>query len=455
MEPPMHRPFSLLGSALDILRWGPAHFLQRTTAVLGPIFRFRLLQKTFVILSASENKELLNEYFHNKDLAFARGTIQMIGLDLFLYNGQEIAMKNLHSKMLRTKWQSNLDQEIQSISSETLGYLDTLSTDSSSTTICDPTSFVTKLVLKTTSQVLWPEIVDQCPQFTQLQEEFLTHLETTRPITTLFPYWVLRFIFPFMSNLHQSVKNLQSALLPIISTTRTTLESQSPSPKNLLHQLISTYKDDNTVASNIILLTIPATGNTVPTLLNALFQIPHLPHTAATALRGEIDAMAVETLSQAGFRDMPVLDSFVREVMWQTAKPISTLRCASVDTMVGGYMIRKDSTVLLNGIGMHGQQWMGSGDGEFDTFRWVESGKYASGASSEYLVWGGGVSSCPGRFLAVNQVKAILCCILGKFDVTYAGGVEGAVGKSIGFASVKPGMVDGKVVGLEFSERLI
>ncbi|ORY44394.1 cytochrome P450 [Rhizoclosmatium globosum] len=399
MEPPMHRPFSLLGSALDILRWGPAHFLQRTTAVLGPIFRFRLLQKTFVILSASENKELLNEYFHNKDLVFARGTIQMIGLDLFLYNGQEIAMRNLHSKLLRTKWQSNLDQEIHSISSETVGYLDTLSTDSS------------------------------------IKYSGLTLNNTSHH--NLFPYWVLRFIFPFMSNLHQSVKNLQSALLPIISTTRTTLESQSPSPKNLLHQLISTYKDDNTVASNIILLTIPATGNTVPTLLNALFQIPHLPHTAVTALRGEIDA------TTAGKR--------CRKRDCETDK-YASMRVGGY--VVGGYMIRKDSTVLLNGIGMHGQQWMGSGDGEFDAFRWVESGKYASGASSEYLVWGGGVSSCPGRFLAVNQVKAILCCILGKFDVTYAGGVEGVVGKSIGFASVKPGMVDGKVVGLNFQNDL-
>lgn len=54
---------------------------------------------------------------------------------------------------------------------------------------------------------------------------------------------------------------------------------------------------------------------------------------------------------------------------------------------------------------------------KFDGFRFANDKSNVSTTSLDYLAWGAGFHACPGRFFAVNEIKAIMALLIPKYDV--------------------------------------
>ncbi|KAJ3084039.1 hypothetical protein HDU99_003935 [Rhizoclosmatium hyalinum] len=223
---------------------------------------------------------------------------------------------------------------------------------------------------------------------------------------------------------------------------------------DFLDLLMEQETNDEYLTTNILLLQIAAMRNTSLMLQNILYDIAENP-SIANALRREmkehIDFSLNEPLTRQTLTNLTLLDAFVRESLFQSAKPITSVRTATSDTAINGFDIPAGTDILLYGAKVHGKAFWETPMEEFNPDRWIGSGKHATTTSSEYMLFGGGKTICPGRFLAVLEMKTFVCCLLNRYDVRLHHG--GKVKREFSMKHVLPAMEKGKQVPLVFVPR--
>ncbi|OCB89296.1 hypothetical protein A7U60_g3495 [Sanghuangporus baumii] len=109
------------------------------------------------------------------------------------------------------------------------------------------------------------------------------------------------------------------------------------------------------------------------------------------------------------------LDSFIREVLRTKGDTLSTCRLTTASVPIGGYVIPKGFLVIpLASLSHMSTQYHGPDAEKFDGARWVGTGKQAVTVNHTYFPFGLGRWACPGRALAVAEIKmivwGIICC---------------------------------------------
>ncbi|CAI2174871.1 17500_t:CDS:2 [Funneliformis geosporum] len=95
------------------------------------------------------------------------------------------------------------------------------------------------------------------------------------------------------------------------------------------------------------------------------------------------------------------------------------LRAASFDTEIGGYKIKKDTTVFTNytGIHYHKDHWVEPE--KFNPDRFLKDGGHTI-VKNSYLPFGGGIRICPGRHWAMGNMKILSARMLTNFEINLA-----------------------------------
>ncbi|XP_058249764.1 5-beta-cholestane-3-alpha,7-alpha-diol 12-alpha-hydroxylase-like [Hemibagrus wyckioides] len=191
---------------------------------------------------------------------------------------------------------------------------------------------------------------------------------------------------------------------------------------------------------HMFLLLWASQGNTGPASFWLLLFLMMHPD-AMAAVKSEVDEVLHETgqeVKRGGplinlTRDMllktPVLDSAVDESLRLTAAPVLTravLQDMSLKMNNGcEYKIRKGDRVSLfpyTAVQMDPEVHPDPHTFKYDRFLTPEGGKktefYKGGKKVKYfnMPWGAGVSMCPGRFFAVNELKQFVFLMLTYFD---------------------------------------
>ncbi|KAF0512131.1 cytochrome P450 [Gigaspora margarita] len=118
---------------------------------------------------------------------------------------------------------------------------------------------------------------------------------------------------------------------------------------------------------------------------------------------------------------MVKLDSFVKESL-RFINPIVTLphKCISKSyfTFANGYQIPSGRIVGLNFRDTNNdEELQGQNPTEFYAFRHLERNSPATKLERNFLTFGGGKHACPGRALAINEIKIFIHKVLLKYDV--------------------------------------
>ncbi|KAI0284741.1 cytochrome P450 [Russula brevipes] len=133
-------------------------------------------------------------------------------------------------------------------------------------------------------------------------------------------------------------------------------------------------------------------------------------------LREEAEAAVAEAgWTKAGMDKMHKIDSFIRE----THRLVILASWGNSSRTTSIHIFKRDEEIYPN-------------PHEFDGFRFSKlrekegdaaAARYQTvAASAEYLAFGLGRHTCPGRFLAVNEIKALLAHILVTYDVKFEEG---------------------------------
>ncbi|KAF3230200.1 hypothetical protein TWF191_010898 [Orbilia oligospora] len=114
-------------------------------------------------------------------------------------------------------------------------------------------------------------------------------------------------------------------------------------------------------------------------------------------------------------------DSFIREVLRMKGDTVNVVRASVRDVDLGGYLIPKGASPTP--YRCLGSPRYTENPDKFDANRWVGSGKTAATTGLGYLAFGYGKWACPGRFLAVLEVKYWLLALVKCSKFTLEGGM--------------------------------
>ena len=196
------------------------------------------------------------------------------------------------------------------------------------------------------------------------------------------------------------------------------------SPTNFLEAIIAAQHEhgddftDQDIYANVLTLLLAGedtTANTIAWATNYLIEFPAF----LTQARDEVDAVLgqedlptkAEQLSQLKY-----IEAFANETM--RLKPVAPLNGleTNVATSIGDIEIPPGTPVLALTRHCAMQDQYFSNAQQFDPLRWLNNDAQANHEASAFLPFGTGPRFCPGRNLALAEIKACLAMLVKHFD---------------------------------------
>jgi cytochrome P450 len=200
-------------------------------------------------------------------------------------------------------------------------------------------------------------------------------------------------------------------------------------PSNLLEALVvardepgSGFEDSHIIgnAMTMVFAGEDTTSNSTAWLINALANAP----TATQTIRAELDALYPNHPILPDYpmlQQLPWLDAALNESMRLTpVAPFLGLECTR-ETVVGDVLLPANTTVMiLTRIASMYPAYFPEPE-KFLPERWL--GDAESDLIKKILPFGGGPRLCPGRFLALAEIKMIVAMLVKNFDIHLQSGV--------------------------------
>jgi cytochrome P450 len=128
---------------------------------------------------------------------------------------------------------------------------------------------------------------------------------------------------------------------------------------------------------------------------------------------GTIDLQALSECSS--------LSSLVNEVL-RFGSASSSMRVTTVDTIIGGKKIPAKSRVMVPTRELHlNPAVFGPDSKQFQSDRFMQPGKADLTKSTSFRPFGGGISHCPGRFIAQQEIKMFVVLLLRHWEIESVG----------------------------------
>ena len=249
--------------------------------------------------------------------------------------------------------------------------------------------------------------------------------------TALFPYW--RYIqLPEDREVAIAVKEVGKFIDGLITETRARLTANSElrvSPRNLLEALVAAQEkdtegpSDEEIAANVMTLLLAGedtTANTLSYMIHFLMEFPRVQ----SAVQQEVDrvfGMAEQPWQDPAMPDrLRYIEAFANEAM--RCKPVGghLFLEPNEDVQIQDVFVPKGTPILaLNGYVGTQEANFAQAD-EFRPERWLQAAEENAGAhnTKAFMPFGAGPRFCPGRQLAMLQIKMVTAMLCRDFDLS-------------------------------------
>ncbi|KAF9573969.1 hypothetical protein EC968_007655 [Mortierella alpina] len=131
----------------------------------------------------------------------------------------------------------------------------------------------------------------------------------------------------------------------------------------------------------------------------------------------DMDPSRDRDMSSVAVKGMVYMDSFVREVFRNRTERLSLPHLARKSVKLSsGILISKGCRAIINMRSAHQGPDQGEEVTEFRPWRFVGKPKAATKVGADYLPFGMGRHACPGRFLAMQELKTIGALMVSKYS---------------------------------------
>ncbi len=259
-----------------------------------------------------------------------------------------------------------------------------------------------------------------------------------------YPYW-RHFRLPADRRLEREVAAVNTAVQEFIAKARARMLANAElrqHPGNLLEAMlvaadkVDSAVDDRDVAGNVLTMLLAGedtTANTLAWMLHLLQRNPEAMRAAQQEVRavagtgGEGGAGHVFTHEEIGRLDF--VEACAQETM--RLKPVGPLNVVQAlrDSRIADVHIRAGTMLWL--VMRHDtlQERHFPNPEAFDPQRWLDDGagnRAASSAKRVSMPFGAGPRVCPGRYLALLEIKMAVAMLLNSFDIVSIGTADGS-----------------------------
>ena len=275
------------------------------------------------------------------------------------------------------------------------------------------------------------------------QDVIQNHLDKIFPklyarIIAAFPWWRY-FKTASDRELERALTTVNTAIDGFVHSARQRLAddpARRARPQNLLEGMLVAADepgsgiDDEQVAGNVMTMLLAGEDTTANTLAWCIWLLQQNPAALARAqaeVRGVMGSGAdgrPPTLAQLAQLDY--VEACTHETM--RLKPVAPQMPlqACRDTVVGDVAVPRGSVVLsLLRFDSIDERFLPEARA-FKPERWLgESGLSAASAKRLSMPFGAGPRICPGRYLALQEMKVVLCTLLNEFDILSVAAADG------------------------------
>jgi cytochrome P450 len=248
----------------------------------------------------------------------------------------------------------------------------------------------------------------------------------TRIISAL-PYWRY-FKLPSDRELERALAAVNAAIDGFIASARQRLAAEPArraAPQNLLEAMVTAADergsgiDDDQVAGNVLTMLLAGedtTANTLAWCIGLLHEHPHARARATAEARAVMAGRGAVTLEHLSRLDY--IEACMHETM--RLKPVAPQLPLQAlhDTVVGDVAVPAGTVVMcLLRHDSVDDAFVSEGE-SFKPERWLGEGGLSPGSAKRIsMPFGAGPRMCPGRYLALQEMKMVLLTLLTHFDI--------------------------------------
>ncbi|KAJ7278114.1 cytochrome P450 [Mycena rebaudengoi] len=435
-------PFGFYIGAWNFIKAGRELTQEGYLKYPGQAFKVVLGNRWLVILNG---RALIQELQKAPDdeLSFIEAATALVHMGLTM--GQEHLNDLYQISVIRTSLTRNIAVCFPTIHSEVVAAFEDLVPANASEWASVPAmNTVLKIVSRTYNRVF---IGLKCrdPELIAVMGKFAVNVVKDATVLHVTPAFLRPLFMHLFGNLEPATKNAMKLVGPIIQY-RLEMNNkygrdwpESDRPNDLITWLIDEAGDrpDRLTVRNLtrklLVVNFGALHTTTQAFLHALYNLAANPEYTA-ALREEIESVInVEGWTKAGMGKLTKVDSFLKETNRLASFSVSALRVALKDfTFCDGATVPVGTLI---GVALHAEHYSNinyPNASEFDPFRFSRLREEAGDGTKhlmvapthDYLVFGIGRHACPGRFIAVNEMKLMLAHVIMTYDVKIRDGVR-------------------------------
>ncbi|KZT01552.1 cytochrome P450 [Laetiporus sulphureus 93-53] len=271
--------------------------------------------------------------------------------------------------------------------------------------------------------------------YCNLNKQFTVDVMKGGTIISLFPGLLKPFAARFLTDVPNSIKRGVKHLEPLISE-RLRMEQELGSewtdkPNDMLQWLLDAAEgEERTVRAlvlRILTINVGAIHTSAMCLTHAVYYLAAYPQ-YVQALREEVEAVVQqEGWTKAAMGKMHKLDSFFKEVQRLNGIVARGLdRKAMKDFRFSdGTFVPAGTYIAAPAVAMHHDEDVYPDAHTFNPWRFSDScnerddfqRQHTITTSPYFLLFGHGKHACPGRFFAVNELKAMLAHMVVSYDM--------------------------------------
>ena len=269
-----------------------------------------------------------------------------------------------------------------------------------------------------------------------------------RRITAPIPLWR---IFPSRADraLVRSMVEVNKAVDNFIAQARLQMQAEPQrytQPQNLLEAMLAAADrpdsglSDAQVAGNVMTMLLAGedtTANTIAWMIYLLWTHPEALAKACDEVRSKVRDCQQPSMDEVA--DLEFIEACIHETM--RLKPVGPQLPlqANADVLVGDVQVPR-GTIVINLLRRDSvREDLVPQASRFEPERWLQSDNPAKRSSTPF---GAGPRICPGRYLAMLEMKIAMTALLGHFDIEFVGTADGQPPKErLSFAMMPVGLL--------------
>eukprot|EP01102_Stenamoeba_stenopodia_P004976 TRINITY_DN1547_c0_g1_i1.p1 TRINITY_DN1547_c0_g1~~TRINITY_DN1547_c0_g1_i1.p1 ORF type:complete len:520 (-),score=126.68 TRINITY_DN1547_c0_g1_i1:81-1640(-) len=432
----------ILGHAIELSK-GPRDFFDKWGQVHPKAFTINLVGKKFVVLSGEYTKE----YFKLADnvMSFDEAVKVLLAMDLTL--GVESVDFPFHIELTKSKFTTNLKYFLPILTEQVKSFFARKVDNAERETnvaplngggicITDTKAFSTELIALFTSRCLFgPEIYNK-PELLQSVMTFHTEIDAVSSASILLPKFISKLKSRSIQKYYELWENL---LYPVIERRRKAMREAAQNGKtyeqfDFLQFLLEAKNPDGSeidkkiVVNRMGAMIFAALSVSAIALHNFLCWMAQRPDVREKIYNEQRDVIKVMreqgpssipdedvTYSKAALERMKYLDAAVREALRLRRVHMSSPRMAMEDVALGDLVLPKGSFVTINAWAIHTNEAKYPNPEKFDPDRFLQSEAITS---NDYVIFGLGKHTCPGKFFAFHMLKCIGAHVIRNFELS-------------------------------------